>query len=59
MQNYQFFCARLKYNIDKLIKINPKHTYTINVVRTGFGNPSPLKLMVPYTSTQAQTIELF
>ena len=28
MQNYQFFCARLKYNIDKLIKINPKHIHT-------------------------------
>ena len=29
------------------------------IVRAGFGSPSPLRLVVPCTSSQAQTIELF
>ena len=35
-----------------------KYIY-IYIVRTGFGNLSPLRVVVPCTSTQAQTIELF
>ena len=29
------------------------------IVRAGFGSPSPLRLVVPCTLSQAQTIELF